>query len=890
MYITEDIGDIYVDISSTERIRLNAESAEKLRKITYNDDGSKKSEISVDYDYILGLAAQISDLNSNITNKSVITVNTWEDATSPSTSEIKTSFIINKVKDDTTYEAMETNNLIDPDQIYLVEGPDNKMDKENPVGTGSFSMNRKANSTIGDHSHAEGYQTTASGTVSHAEGLQTTASGINSHAEGDVTTASGDDSHAEGNNTTADGIISHAEGSGTMASGMISHAEGWTTIASGAASHAEGYKTTASGDDSHAEGKGTIALAEHSHAEGIDNIACSAGSHAEGRKIIAYGVASHAEGSGIKDSINLTGEANSVEYIVEGVSVDRLKVGSVIYYEGAFARITSLNVNNNMITLDDTLCVDNALNSNPVDLFSYGAFGAYSHAEGDSTTASGNNAHAEGFKTTASNTSAHAEGVGTIADNIAAHAEGYETKASGWSSHAEGEKSIVTSDNNITATTTNYANPGFYGHAEGYGTVSYGAASHAEGSGTTASGMASHAEGEGTMASGNYSHAEGLETIASGHFSHAEGALTLADRYGHAEGNYTKAIGAWSHAEGYNTVSAYYDSHAEGDYTLALGLGSHAEGIGMTEQLYLSGLANSTTYTIEEGSSELYEIGNYVVYNTAYAKILDFDSTANTITLDTTLNPKEDFEDEQVYVYINGAFGNGSHSEGIGTAARKESSHAEGSHTIASGYHQHVQGKYNIEDTTSAHIVGNGGNLNSRSNAHTLDWDGNAWFAGDVYVDSTSGTNKDEGSKKLATEEYVTNILSNAGGAFYAAYGTTTNAEIKAAYDAGKVVLCAYETRIYRLYTIPTGSNTIYFTSEYDYDGEIDTYRYVSVSTSNEWTSTYAIDNSFLSAKWFSGPTPVTASPGYYRPIHVSTVEPTATDGYVGDIWIQYSV
>ena len=40
-------------------------------------------------------------------------------------------------------------------------------------------------------------------------------------------------------------------------------------------------------------------------------------------------------------------------------------------------------------------------------------------------------------------------------------------------------------------------------------------------------------------------------------------------------------------------------------------------------------------------------------------------------------------------------------------------------------------------------------------NAHTLDWDGNSWFAGDVYVHSTSGTNKDAGSKKLATEEYV---------------------------------------------------------------------------------------------------------------------------------------
>lgn len=44
--------------------------------------------------------------------------------------------------------------------------------------------------------------------------------------------------------------------------------------------------------------------------------------------------------------------------------------------------------------------------------------------------------------------------------------------------------------------------------------------------------------------------------------------------------------------------------------------------------------------------------------------------------------------------------------------------------------------------------MGNG-SPSKRSNAHTLDWSGNAWFAGDVYTGSTSGTNKDDGSVKL---------------------------------------------------------------------------------------------------------------------------------------------
>lgn len=100
----------------------------------------------------------------------------------------------------------------------------------------------------------------------------------------------------------------------------------------------------------------------------------------------------------------------------------------------------------------------------------------------------------------------------------------------------------------------------------------------------------------------------------------------------------------------------------------------------------------------------------------------------------------------------------GSHAEGYKTTASGQFSHTEGQGTIASGENQHAQGKYNIEDTTSAHIVGNG-TADNKSNAHTLDWSGNAWFAGNVYTGSTSGINKDEGSKKLATEEYVNNLV-----------------------------------------------------------------------------------------------------------------------------------
>lgn len=107
------------------------------------------------------------------------------------------------------------------------------------------------------------------------------------------------------------------------------------------------------------------------------------------------------------------------------------------------------------------------------------------------------------------------------------------------------------------------------------------------------------------------------------------------------------------------------------------------------------------------------------------------------------------------------ASGAASHAEGYITTASGEYSHAEGRTTIAQGNNQHVQGKYNIADTTSAHIVGNGSDSSNRSNAHTLDWNGNAWFAGDVYTGSTSGTNKDDGSVKLPVVYSGTTAPSN---------------------------------------------------------------------------------------------------------------------------------
>ena len=174
-------------------------------------------------------------------------------------------------------------------------------------------------------------------------------------------------------------------------------------------------------------------------------------------------------------------------------------------------------------------------------------------------------------------------------------------------------------------------------------------------------------------------------------------------QYAQAFGSGTIASGEYSHAEGAGPKASGAASHAEGYSTTASGQTSHAEG-------------NRT----EASSPNSHAEG---------------DSTT--------------------------ASGNSSHAEGYITTASGEYSHAEGRTTIAQGNNQHVQGKYNIADTTSAHIVGNGSDSSNRSNAHTLDWQGNAWFAGDVYTGSTSGKNKDDGSVKLPVVYSGTTAPSN---------------------------------------------------------------------------------------------------------------------------------
>lgn len=320
----------------------------------------------------------------------------------------------------------------------------------------------------------------------------------------------------------------------------------------------------------------------------------------------------------------------------------------------------------------------------------YATGGGGQHAEGYWCSATGNaGQHAEGRYTSASGDSAqHVEGYYTYAvGDYGQHAEGYYSKALGnKGSHAEGEYTVATSEAS---------------HAEGYYTTAQtGISAHAEGYQTTSAGRGSHAEGYGgNFYIDNTSYASG----AFGDGDHAEGYYTKTGPSGqgkHAEGYYTMAdAGPGSHAEGYHTQASETGAHAEGNYTIASGYGSHAEGLWTIANGYLQHVAGACN---KEGTFPFPEW----VAGTSYVK---GDQVKVTTISDNVITVK---------------------------GYECKTANSDNSFT-ASKWTETTQMK-------ELEIIGNGTGTGNRSNARVLDWDGNEYLGGDIYVgceaDSTGGT------------------------------------------------------------------------------------------------------------------------------------------------------
>ena len=177
----------------------------------------------------------------------------------------------------TNIKTINNESILGSGNITVTVDISTKMDKSNPTGTGSFSLNRLDGSTVGTDSVAVGYNPTASGAYSFAQGYGTTASGFYSHSEGIMSTASENSSHSEGSSTTASGNSSHSEGNSTTASGSASHSEGTGTTAQRKSQHAFGEynvldttgTTTSRGDYVEIVGNGTSTSAR-SNARTLD--------------------------------------------------------------------------------------------------------------------------------------------------------------------------------------------------------------------------------------------------------------------------------------------------------------------------------------------------------------------------------------------------------------------------------------------------------------------------------------------------------------------------------------------------------------------------------------------------------------------------------------------
>ncbi len=209
-------------------------------------------------------------------------------------------------------------------------------------------------------------------------------------------------------------------------------------------------------------------------------------------------------------------------------------------------------------------------------------------------------------------------------------------------------------------------------------------------------------EGRNTKALGRFSHAEGYGTITPGNYGHAEGNQTIAGASAHSEGQGTKALGHQSHTEGLGTLVTVANGHAEGTNTEVAAEAGHAEG-------------DSTKVLEDYGHAE--GLRCKTTGQAGHAEGIDTQANGH-------FSHSEGWGSK--------ADGKTSHAEGRETVAGSPNSHTEGCGTIASADNQHVQGRYNIKSDKYIHIVGNGSSDSKRSNAHTLDLYGNAWYQGTV--------------------------------------------------------------------------------------------------------------------------------------------------------------
>ena len=325
--------------------------------------------------------------------------------------------------------------------------------------------------------------------------------------------------------------------------------------------------------------------------------------------------------------------------------------------------------------------------------------------------------------------------------------------------------------------------------------------------------------------------------------------LAAISRASHAEGINTISSGNAAHAEGEYTIASETAAHAEGSYSIASGNAAHAEGSGKA----------SGYYSHAEGEGQ--------------------------------------------------ASGWWSHAEGISTASGN-SSHAEGYYTIANHRSQHVFGEYNVADTSNEasiyrgnyiEIVGKGTKDSARSNARTLDWNGNEVLAGKLTVGASPTNDMDVATKQYVDSKTITlNGTATTSPSFYAPTSVGTDGYVLKSGGSGAPSWVAQST-------LSVGSATT--ATKFNSDRTIALTGDVTGSVSSDGTSGWSIattvgDNSHSHNQYtivnsdtfgiYGGIDPLTApfigsaasNKSFGLPASAITIE-YSTDG--GTTWVDYS-
>jgi len=221
----------------------------------------------------------------------------------------------------------------------------NKMDKANPTGTGTVSINRRSGTTAGSNSVTAGTNSVAKGANSVAVGNT-----VETYSAGAVATGSSDNAASEivteqeiqaaideENPSPADVINAWVADKFSLAAGENSVVQGTNCLALGKNSHAEGNGTLADQSSAHAEGTGSQATGKYSHAGGLETVASGQGAFAQGQRVKATGSGAIALGYNDSDFVdnNAVGDKSvTIGRNSKATALESIAIGKFLIAEG----------------------------------------------------------------------------------------------------------------------------------------------------------------------------------------------------------------------------------------------------------------------------------------------------------------------------------------------------------------------------------------------------------------------------------------------------------------------------------------------------------------------------------------------------------------------------